>query len=86
MLTFFFIPAKQLNAFFVIFLHKQIYVLIEKTDNLASLNYYKPAKKEKKEENIADFFIDDYKVQVGKNEKGNIAILKKAKARDICYI
>ena len=50
MLTFFFIPAKQLNAFFVIFLHKQIYVLIEKTDNLASLNYYKPTKKEKKEE------------------------------------
>ena len=57
--------------------------LIEKTDNLASLNYYKPAKKEKKEENIAEFFIDDYKVQVGKNEKGNIALLKSANANDL---
>jgi predicted ribosome quality control (RQC) complex YloA/Tae2 family protein len=58
-------------------------LLIEKTDNLASLNYYKPAKKEKKEENIAEFFIDDYKVQVGKNEKGNIALLKSANANDL---
>ena len=57
--------------------------LIEKTANLASLNYYKPAKKEKKEENIAEFFIDDYKVQVGKNEKGNIALLKSANANDL---
>jgi len=57
--------------------------LIEKTDNLASLNYYKPTKKEKKEENIAEFFIDDYKVQVGKNEKGNIALLKSANANDL---
>ena len=57
--------------------------LIEKTDNLASLNYYKPARKEKKEENIAEFFIDDYKVQVGKNEKGNIALLKSANANDL---
>jgi len=58
--------------------------LIEKTEDLGSLNYYKPSKKEKvKDENIAEFFIDDYKVLVGKNEKGNIKLLKSANANDL---
>jgi len=58
--------------------------LIEKTDDLGSLNYYKPPKKEKTaDENIAEFFIDDYKILVGKNEKGNIKLLKNANANDM---
>jgi len=58
--------------------------LIEKTEDLGSLNYYKPPKKEKnKDENIAEFFIDDYKILVGKNEKGNIKLLKSANANDM---
>jgi len=57
--------------------------LIEKTEDLSSLNSYKPPKKEKKENHIAEFFIDDYKVLVGKNEKGNIELLKNANANDL---
>jgi len=58
--------------------------LIEKTQDLGSLNYYKPPKKEKStDENIAEFFIDNYKVLVGKNEKGNIKLLKNANANDL---
>ncbi|NPA11807.1 MAG: DUF814 domain-containing protein, partial [Epsilonproteobacteria bacterium] len=48
------------------------------------LNYYKPPKKEKSvDENVAEFFIDDYKILVGKNEKGNIKLLKSANANDM---
>jgi len=58
--------------------------LIEKTEDLGSLNYYRPPKKEKNaDENIAEFFIDDYKILVGKNEKGNIKLLKNANANDL---
>ncbi len=58
--------------------------LIDKTEDLGSLNYYKSPKKEKnKDENIAEFFIDDYKILVGKNEKGNIKLLKSANANDL---
>ena len=58
--------------------------LIEKTQDLGSLNYYRPPKKEKStDENVAEFFIDDYKIMVGKNEKGNIKLLKTANANDL---
>ena len=57
--------------------------LVEKTTNLAELNIYKPSKKDKKEdENIAKFMYDDYMILVGKNEKGNIKLLKQANAND----
>jgi len=50
---------------------------------LAELNIYKPEKKEKKaDENIAKFMFDDYMILVGKNEKGNIKLLKNANAND----
>jgi predicted ribosome quality control (RQC) complex YloA/Tae2 family protein len=58
--------------------------LVEKSQDLASLKSYTPPKKEKKEdENIAKFFFDDYQILVGKNEKGNIKLLKSANANDI---
>ena len=57
--------------------------LVENAKNLAELNIYKPEKKEKKEdENIAKFMFDDYLILVGKNEKGNIKLLKNANAND----
>ncbi|SFV74541.1 Fibronectin/fibrinogen-binding protein [hydrothermal vent metagenome] len=40
-------------------------------------------KQEKKDDSIETFFIEGYKVQLGKNEKGNIALLQNAKAKDI---
>jgi predicted ribosome quality control (RQC) complex YloA/Tae2 family protein len=58
--------------------------LVEKSSDLASLKSYTPPKKEKKEdENIAKFFFDDYLIMVGKNEKGNIKLLKSSNANDI---
>ncbi len=57
--------------------------LVENAKSLAELNIYKPEKKEKKEdENIAKFMFDDYMILVGKNEKGNIKLLKNANAND----
>ena len=40
-------------------------------------------KKLKSNDSIETFFIEGYKVSLGKSEKGNIALLKNAKAKDI---
>jgi predicted ribosome quality control (RQC) complex YloA/Tae2 family protein len=40
-------------------------------------------KKEKVDDSIETFYIEGYKVQLGKNERGNITLLGRAKARDI---
>ena len=42
----------------------------------------KQEKKVKQSESIEQFFIDGYKVMIGKSEKGNIELLQKAKAKD----
>ena len=41
------------------------------------------SKQKKEHDSIETFFIEGYKVQLGKNEKGNIELLESAKARDI---
>jgi predicted ribosome quality control (RQC) complex YloA/Tae2 family protein len=41
------------------------------------------AKKIKVNDSIETFWVEGYKIQLGKNEKGNIELLKKARARDI---
>lgn len=52
--------------------------------DISELNIYKPNKKrELKNDNIEQFFVDDFKVMVGKNEKGNIELLKTSKSTDI---
>ncbi len=43
----------------------------------------KNRKREDREDMIEVFFIEGYKVLLGKNERGNIALLQRAKARDI---
>ena len=40
-------------------------------------------KDKKEDENIAKFYFDDYLILVGKNEKGNIKLLKQSRASDI---
>ncbi len=40
-------------------------------------------KSTKEDTNIETFFIEGYKIMVGKNEKGNIALLKSARMNDI---
>ncbi|QCT94195.1 DUF814 domain-containing protein [Caminibacter mediatlanticus TB-2] len=58
--------------------------LVENSKNISDLNTYQPPKKEKKEdENIAKFYFDDYLILVGKNEKGNIKLLKQSNANDL---
>ncbi|WP_024790865.1 MULTISPECIES: NFACT RNA binding domain-containing protein [unclassified Lebetimonas] len=58
--------------------------LVENAKDLSSLKKYQPNRKEKKEdENIAKFMFDDYLIMVGKNEKGNIKLLKISNANDI---
>jgi len=58
--------------------------LVENAKSLSELKTYEPPKKEKKEEeNIAKFYYDDYLILVGKNEKGNIKLLKNANANDL---
>ncbi|MCD6172575.1 MAG: NFACT family protein [Sulfurimonas sp.] len=41
------------------------------------------SKKIKRDDSIETFLIEGYKVSLGKNEKGNISVLKNARARDI---
>ena len=41
------------------------------------------SRQKKEHDSIETFFIEGYKVQLGKNEKGNIELLESAKARDI---
>jgi len=41
------------------------------------------SKKLKVDDSIEIFWIEGYKVQLGKNEKGNVAVLKNARAKDI---
>jgi predicted ribosome quality control (RQC) complex YloA/Tae2 family protein len=58
--------------------------LVENAKSLSELKTYEPPKKDKKEEeNIAKFYYDDYLILVGKNEKGNIKLLKSANANDL---
>jgi predicted ribosome quality control (RQC) complex YloA/Tae2 family protein len=40
-------------------------------------------KKIKEHDSVETFWIEGYKVQLGKNEKGNIELLQKARAKDI---
>jgi len=41
------------------------------------------SKKVKKDDSIESFLIEGYKVQLGKNERGNITLLQNARARDV---
>lgn len=61
--------------------------LIKNTTEIAKINMLFPKQQKKKQkrqnDSIETFFIEGYKVQLGKNEKGNIHLLQNAKARDI---
>jgi len=41
------------------------------------------SKKIKRDDSVETFLIEGYKVSLGKNEKGNITVLKNARARDV---
>ncbi len=75
---------------------KRLQTSIETATSLDEVNLYLPKqpkkikkqpkkiKKQPKEDtNIESFFIQGYKISLGKNEKGNIILLKEAKMSDI---
>ncbi|MCK9492210.1 MAG: NFACT RNA binding domain-containing protein [Sulfurimonas sp.] len=68
--------------------HAKLFIaIVEDAKDMAKLELLFPkqvqAKKLKVSDSIESFWIEGYKVQLGKNEKGNIELLKSAKAKDI---
>jgi predicted ribosome quality control (RQC) complex YloA/Tae2 family protein len=61
--------------------------IVEEASDVAKINLLFPKqqhnKKMKQNESIETFWIEGYKVQLGKSEKGNIELLRNAKAKDI---
>lgn len=61
--------------------------IVEQAKDIASITMLFPAqqkgKKSKEHQSIETFWIEGYKVMLGKNEKGNIELLEQARARDI---
>jgi predicted ribosome quality control (RQC) complex YloA/Tae2 family protein len=60
---------------------------VEEAKDVAKIEMLFPKlKRDKKvrvDDSIESFFIEGYKVQLGKNERGNITLLQNAKAKDI---
>jgi predicted ribosome quality control (RQC) complex YloA/Tae2 family protein len=69
------------------FLEKLIYI-VEQSKSIQEIELYLPKQskiqknRDKKETNIESFYFQDYKISLGKSEKGNIALLKEAKMSD----
>ena len=71
----------------ILFLNRMI-ERIEKAKNLEEIEMLFPKKESQKSKkvkfkNYEKFVIEGYEIYIGKNEKGNIEILKKARASDI---
>jgi len=62
--------------------------IVEDSKSLDEIELYLPKQpknqknRDKKETNIENFFFQDYKISLGKSEKGNISLLKDAKMSD----
>ena len=68
--------------------HLKLFIhTVNSAQNVAKIELLFPkrqqGKKIKVDDSIEIFWIEGYKVQLGKNEKGNISVLKNARAKDI---
>ena len=68
--------------------HTKLFInTIEDAGDVAKIEFLFPkqlkSKKIKVDDSIEIFWIEGYKVQLGKNEKGNISVLQNARAKDI---
>ena len=68
--------------------HTKLFIhTVETAKDVAKIELLFPkrvqSKKIKVNDSIEVFWIEGYKVQLGKNEKGNIAVLKNARAKDV---
>ncbi|MDX1296012.1 MAG: hypothetical protein R3302_07085, partial [Sulfurimonadaceae bacterium] len=61
--------------------------IVEEAKDLATIQMLFPAQvkeaKQKQNDSVETFWIEGYKVMLGKSEKGNIDLLESARARDI---
>jgi len=61
--------------------------IVQEAEDVAKISLLFPkkiqGKKVKHNDSIETFWIEGYKIQLGKNEKGNIELLQSAKAKDI---
>ena len=67
---------------------KNLLELINNAKSISELEILLPQKKAQKSEkneseNVRNFYINDYKISLGRNEKGNIWLLKNSKKDDI---
>ncbi len=68
--------------------HTKLFIhTVQTAKDVAKLELLFPKKVQSKKMKVNDsieiFWIEGYKVQLGKNEKGNVAVLKNAKAKDV---
>ncbi len=68
--------------------HLELFInVVQEAKNVAKIELLFPKKVQNKKikhnDSIEIFWIEGYKVQLGKNEKGNIELLKNARAKDI---
>ena len=68
--------------------HLELFIhTVEEVEDAAKLSLLFPKKEQSKKvklnDSIETFLIEGYKVSLGKNEKGNVEVLKNARARDI---
>ncbi len=69
---------------------KSMQKAVDRAKDESEINILLPKQKQKKkvkkeQKSYESFFIEGYKVMLGKNEKGNIELLKEAKKRDIWF-
>lgn len=67
---------------------QRLSLLIKEAKSINEVNILSPKqnlknKKQKDSDAYLNFFLDDFKIMVGKNEKGNVDLLKLAKKNDI---
>ena len=67
--------------------YKNMQKLVKNAKSSDELNLYFPKqtkqqKKKKQDSNIENFFYKNYKISIGKNQKGNLTLLKEAKQSD----
>ncbi len=68
--------------------HLQLFInVVQEAKDVAKIELLFPKKvqnkKVKQNDSIEVFWVEGYKVQLGKNEKGNVELLKNARAKDI---
>lgn len=85
------ISIERSNLLEKLYFYEKLYKLLEKAKDLFELELLLPKKKLnenkkiQKDSNIIDFYFNEFKISVGKNERGNEYLLKNAKKEDLWF-